>query len=48
MNDSNNIPEILTKLIESDQAYRCTEVRYIEDIQQIHVDLARDDGDILV
>ncbi|CAF2126476.1 unnamed protein product [Rotaria magnacalcarata] len=48
MNDSNNIPEILIKLIESDQAYRCTEVRYIEDIQQIHVDLTRDDGDILV
>jgi hypothetical protein len=48
MNETNNIPETLTKLIESDQAYRCTEVRYIEDIQQIHVDLTRDDGDILV
>ncbi|CAF1637983.1 unnamed protein product, partial [Adineta ricciae] len=48
MNETNNIPEILTKLIESDQAYRCTEVRYIEDIQQIHIDLTRDDGDILV
>jgi len=48
MNQTNNIPETLTKLIESDQAYRCTEVRYIEDIQQIHVDLTRDDGDILV
>jgi hypothetical protein len=48
MTDTNNIPEILTKLIESDQAYRCTEVRYIEDIQQIHVDLTREDGDILV
>jgi hypothetical protein len=23
-------------------------VRYIEDIQQIHIDLTRDDGDILV
>ncbi|CAF1620734.1 unnamed protein product [Rotaria magnacalcarata] len=48
MNDTNNIPETLTKLIESDQAYRCTEIRYIEDIQQIHIDLTRDDGDILV
>jgi nuclear receptor subfamily 5 group A protein 2 len=48
MNETGNIPEILTKLIESDQAYRCTEVRYIEDIQQIHVDLTREDGDILV
>ncbi|CAF0742075.1 unnamed protein product [Adineta steineri] len=48
MNDTNGIPEILTKLIESDQAYRCTEVRYIEDIQQIHIDLTREDGDILV
>jgi hypothetical protein len=48
MNETGNIPEILTKLIESDQAYRCTEVRYIEDIQQIHVDLTREDGDILI
>lgn len=47
-NDTQNIPDILLKLIESDQAYRCTEVRYIEDIQQIHIDLTRDDGDILV
>ena len=27
---------------------QCTEVRYIEDIQQIHIDLNRDGGDILV
>lgn len=48
MTDTANIPETLAKLIESDQAYRCTEVRYIEDIQQIHIDLTRDDGDILI
>jgi len=48
MNETSNIPETLTKLIESDQSYRCTEVRYIEDIQHIQVDLTRDDGDILV
>jgi len=48
MNETQNTPEILIKLIESDQSYRCTEIRYIEDIQQIHIDLTRDDGDILV
>lgn len=37
MTDTNNIPEILTKLIESDQAYRVREFLFFHDILLIYL-----------